>query len=129
MKTRLFLPACASVLLYAACNGQVLPIAENEDDSGANHGGQSGGDRSGALDVRDGGSAVDSALPPIDGGSASCGDAGGNSCLCGELVCVDGQWTCTSCPIDGGAAGCPACKQGEVCVRDQVAGGALFPVD
>jgi hypothetical protein len=71
-------------------------------------------------------------VPPDtgDGGSVPCGDAGGNPCLCGQPTCVGGKWTCTTCPADGGASGCnPACTSGEVCLRAQTIGGAIFYVD
>jgi hypothetical protein len=69
---------------------------------------------------------------PNDAGPADCPpDAGGNSCLCGDLICVGGQWTCGNCAADAGPApGCSSCLAWQVCVRDQVQGGAvIFPND
>jgi hypothetical protein len=140
MNSRLF-SGCAALALVAACSGAVLPVAENGSDSGtggSDNGGQAkdSGNGSSSSGGQDGSSSgnQDAGSPDVgsssDGGSAGCGDAGGNSCLCGEQVCVNGQWTCTSCAVDGGPDGCnPACQSGQVCVRDQIVGGAQFFVD
>jgi hypothetical protein len=129
MNPRIF--AALAVGLFVACNAQVLPVAENgggDAGPGQDSGGNNGQD-SGSSGGNDGGNGADGNTAK-DGGSPQCGDAGGFSCLCGEVVCVDGQWTCTSCGTDGGPGGCsPPCGAGSICVRDQVMGGAVVLPD
>jgi hypothetical protein len=116
-------------LLFAAvlagCSGAILPVAQDTQDGGgaANDAGQSSQD----------GAAADSSTPPLDGGLVACpADAGGNTCLCGSPVCVNGQWTCSPTPCvtqpDSGTPSdtCnPPCASGSICIRDQVLGGPL----
>jgi hypothetical protein len=129
MNSRLF-SEFATLALVAACSGSVVPIAENGGDSGTGGQGQDAANGNGGDGSASGGAdagATEGGNKPFDGGSSDCGDSGGNSCFCGELVCVDGQWTCTSCQIDGGPGGCsPACQAAEVCVRDLTQGGAII---
>jgi hypothetical protein len=147
------IPLLLAVAL-AACNGAVLPVAQDSDQDG-------GGTASDAGQPSQDGGGLDSTTPSPDGGSSTCGgevgfscacgqpvcvggqpgctpcsdgggttcpaDAGGNSCLCGDLVCVNDQWTCGPCNVDAGPpSGCsPSCTGSQVCVRDLILGGPL----
>jgi hypothetical protein len=123
-----------AAFMLAACGGGVYPVVENgAPDGGSN---TSVSDETSAADGGSGGNARDASTTrdaKTNGdSSSSCNyDAGGNSCFCGDLVCVNGVWGCGPCDTDAGPpTDCnPACAPGSICVRDQFMGGALFLPD